>query len=40
MKRERFTDEQIVWIWRVTEQDSVAEVIKGYGVSQTTIYVT
>ena len=39
MKRARFSDEQIVRILRKTDKDTVVEVVKRHGVSETTIYV-
>lgn len=39
MKKTRYSDEQIVRILREADRDSVAEVAKRHGVSETTIYV-
>lgn len=38
MKQGRFSNEQIVWILRETDQDSVV-VAKRHGVSDATIYI-
>ena len=38
MKKSRYNDEQIVRILRETDQDTVANVAKRYGVSDASIY--